>query len=55
MNNSLKMIFIHQKKLTPPMIHFSFFSIFASMKRAINYRLNLYHHFGKGLFECWIN
>ena len=24
------------------------------MRTRITYYLNLYHHFGKGLFECWI-
>jgi len=25
-----------------------------NMKFRITYYLNLYHHFGKGLYECWI-
>jgi hypothetical protein len=24
------------------------------MKIRITYYLNLYHHFGKGLYECWM-
>lgn len=24
------------------------------VKTRITYHLTLYHHFGKGLFECWI-
>jgi hypothetical protein len=37
------------------MDHFGFLPTFATMKHQMNYSLNLYHHFGKGLFECWIN
>lgn len=28
---------------------------FNQMKFKVKHFSNLYHHFGKGLFECWIN